>query len=94
MDLGEPPFLALPVFLELAIIWVCFAVAIPFEEGQPALYAGKRMVIKASGNQDNHSAGRGLVALKTSVVDAEFYNLNPKLRTPRSMWPGSHCRCR
>jgi hypothetical protein len=36
MDFGEPPFLVLPVFLELAIIWVCFAVAILFE-GQPAL---------------------------------------------------------
>jgi hypothetical protein len=37
MDIGEPPFLALPVFLEVVIIWICFAVAILFDEGQPAL---------------------------------------------------------
>jgi hypothetical protein len=37
MNIGEPPFLALPVLLGVAIIWICFAVAILFAEGQPAL---------------------------------------------------------
>jgi hypothetical protein len=37
MEIGGPSFLALPVFSEIAIIWVCLAVAILFDKGQPAL---------------------------------------------------------
>ena len=39
---------------------------------------------KASRDSVNHSTGRGLVVLKTSVVDTEFKKLALNLRTQRS----------
>jgi hypothetical protein len=47
-------------------------------------HADKLMAIKASRDQVNHSTGRGLVVLKTSVVDAEFDKLDLKLRAQPS----------
>ena len=55
-----------------------------FTLGMVASIAQKLMAMKASRDQVNHSTGRGLVVLKTSVVDAEFDKLNMKLRTSRS----------
>jgi len=49
-----------------------------------ASIADRLMAIKASRDQVNHSTGRGLVVLKTSVVDAEFDKLDLKLRAQRS----------
>jgi hypothetical protein len=55
-----------------------------FALGMVASIADKLMAMKASRDDVNHSTGRGLVVLKTSVVDAEFDKLNMKLRTLRS----------
>lgn len=55
-----------------------------FALGMVASIADKLTAMKASRDQVNHSTGRGLVVLKTSVVDAEFDKLNMKLRTVRS----------
>jgi hypothetical protein len=55
-----------------------------FALGMVASIAEKLTAMKASRDQVNHSTGRGLVVLKTSVVDAEFDKLDMKLRTVRS----------
>jgi hypothetical protein len=55
-----------------------------FALGMVASIADKLTAMKASRDQVNHSTGRGLVVLKTSVVDAEFDKLDMKLRTVRS----------
>ena len=55
-----------------------------FALGMVASIADKLMAMKASRDDVNHSTGRGLAVLKTSVVDAEFDKLNMKLRTLRS----------
>src|ERR1700712_3778353 len=55
-----------------------------FALGMVASIADKLTAMKASRDDVNHSTGRGLVVLKTSVVDAEFDKLNMKLRTLRS----------
>ncbi len=52
-----------------------------FALGMVASIADKLTAMKASRDQVNHSTGRGLVVLKTSVVDAEFDKLDLKLRT-------------
>ncbi|MCP2210174.1 hypothetical protein AB7M42_004735 [Bradyrhizobium diazoefficiens] len=49
-----------------------------------ASIADRLQAIKAGRDQVNESTGRGLVVLKTSVVDAEFDKLDLKLRTQRS----------
>ena len=55
-----------------------------FALGMVASIADRLTAMKASRDQVNHSTGRGLVVLKTSVVDAEFDKLDMRLRTPRS----------
>ena len=55
-----------------------------FALGMVASIADKLMAIKASRDSVNHGSGRGLVVLKTSVVDAEFDKLDLKLRAQRS----------
>ena len=55
-----------------------------FSLGMVASIADKLTKMKASRDQVNQSTGRGLVVLKTSVVDAEFDKLDLKLRTRRS----------
>lgn len=55
-----------------------------FALGMVASIADKLTAMKASRDQVNHSTGRGLMVLKTSVVDAEFNKLDLKLRTQRS----------
>jgi hypothetical protein len=55
-----------------------------FALGMVSSIAQKLMAMKASRDQVNHSTGRGLVVLKTSVVDAEFDKLDMKLRSARS----------
>jgi len=55
-----------------------------FALGMVASIADKLTKMKASRDQVNQSTGRGLVVLKTSVVDAEFDKLDLKLRTQRS----------
>lgn len=55
-----------------------------FALGMVASIADKLTKMKASRNQVNQSTGRGLVVLKTAVVDAEFDKLDLKLRTRRS----------
>ncbi len=55
-----------------------------FALGMVASIADKLTAMKASRDQVNQSTGRGLVVLKTSVVDAEFDKLDLKLRTRRS----------
>lgn len=54
-----------------------------FALGMVASIADKLTRMKASRDQVNQSTGRGLVVLKTSVVDAEFDRLDLKLRTQR-----------
>jgi hypothetical protein len=49
-----------------------------------ASIADRLVAIKAGRDQVNESTGRGLVVLKTSVVDAEFAKLDLKLRAQRS----------
>jgi hypothetical protein len=55
-----------------------------FSLGMVASIADKLTAMKASRDQVTRSTGRGLVVLKTSVVDAEFDKLDMKLRTLRS----------
>jgi hypothetical protein len=55
-----------------------------FALGMVASIADKLTKMKASRDQVNQSTGRGLVVLKTAVVDAEFDKLDLKLRTRRS----------
>ena len=55
-----------------------------FALGMVSSIAEKLTAMKAGRDQVNHSTGRGLVLLKTSVVDAEFDKLDMKLRTMRS----------
>lgn len=55
-----------------------------FALGMVASIADKLVAIKAGRDQVNESTGRGLVVLKTSVVDAEFDKLDLKMRTQRS----------
>ena len=55
-----------------------------FALGMVASIAQRLVAIKAGRDQVNESTGRGLVVLKTSVVDAEFDRLDLKLRTTRS----------
>ena len=49
-----------------------------------ASIAERLVTMKAGRDQVNERTGRGLVVLKTSVVDAEFDKLNLNLRAPRS----------
>ncbi|GLH76813.1 hypothetical protein SSBR45G_17210 [Bradyrhizobium sp. SSBR45G] len=55
-----------------------------FSLGMVVSIAGRLVAMKASRDQVNASTGRGLVVLKTSVVDTEFDKLDMKLRTARS----------
>ena len=55
-----------------------------FALGMVTSIAEKLTAMKASRDQVNHSTGRGLVVLKTSVVDAEFDKLDLNLRAQRS----------
>jgi len=55
-----------------------------FALGMVASIGDRLVVIKASRDQVNESTGRGLIVIKTSVVDAEFDKLDLKLRTQRS----------
>ncbi len=55
-----------------------------FALGMVVSIANKLTAMKASRDAVNNSSGRGLVVLKTSVVDAEFDKLHMKLRTRRS----------
>ena len=55
-----------------------------FALGMVASIAHRLVAIKASRDQVNETTGRGLVVLKTSVVDAEFDKLDLKMRTQRS----------
>jgi hypothetical protein len=54
-----------------------------FALGMVASIADKLTVMKAARDDANHSTGRDLVVLKTSVVDAEFEKLDINLRTVR-----------
>ncbi|WP_431203296.1 DUF7168 domain-containing protein [Bradyrhizobium betae] len=55
-----------------------------FALGMVASIADRLVAIKAGRDRVNESTGRGLVLLKTSVVDAELDKLDLKLRTVRS----------
>ncbi|MCK1415552.1 DUF2786 domain-containing protein [Bradyrhizobium sp. CW4] len=55
-----------------------------FALGMVGSIADRLVAIKASRDHINESTGRGLVVLKTSVVDAEFDKLDLKMRTQRS----------
>ncbi len=55
-----------------------------FALGMVASIAERLVAMKAGRDQVNQGTGRGLVVLKTSVVDAEFDKLDLKLRTQRS----------
>lgn len=55
-----------------------------FALGMVASIAQRLLAIKAERDQVNESTGRGLVVLKTSVVDAELDKLDLKLRVARS----------
>ena len=55
-----------------------------FALGMVASIAEKLTAMKAGRDQINQSTGRGLVVLKTSVVDAEFDKLDLQLKTQRS----------
>ena len=52
-----------------------------FTLGMVASIADKLMAMKAGRDQVNNSTGRGLVVLKTAVVDTELEKLDLKLRT-------------
>lgn len=54
-----------------------------FTLGMVASIAAKLTAIKAQRDHANHGAGRDLVVLKASVVDAELDRLDLKLRTAR-----------
>jgi hypothetical protein len=55
-----------------------------FTLGMVASIADKLVAMKAGRDSVNHGTGRGLVVLKTSVVDAEFDKLDLNLRAQRS----------
>lgn len=55
-----------------------------FALGMVASIAEKLVAMKAGRDAVNHSTGRGLVVLKTSIVDAEFGKLDLNLRAQRS----------
>ena len=55
-----------------------------FALGMVASIADRLVAIKTSRDQVNRNSGRGLVVLKTTVVDAEFGKLGLDLRTVRS----------
>lgn len=55
-----------------------------FALGMVASIADKLTAMKAGRDEVDHSTGRGLVVLKTSVVDAEFGKLDLNLRAQRS----------
>ena len=55
-----------------------------FALGMVASIADRLLAIKGRRDQVNESTGRGLVVLKTSVVDAEFDKLDLRMRTQRS----------
>ena len=55
-----------------------------FALGMVASIAQRLVAIKAERDQVNESTGRGLVVLKTSVVDAELDKLDLRLRAARS----------
>ncbi|WP_316201931.1 MULTISPECIES: DUF2786 domain-containing protein [unclassified Bradyrhizobium] len=55
-----------------------------FALGMVVSIADRLAAMKAARDQINQSSGRGLVVLKTSVVDAEFDKLDLKLRSARS----------
>jgi hypothetical protein len=55
-----------------------------FALGMVASIAERLVALKAGRDAVNQGTGRGLVVLKTSVVDAEFDKLDLKLRTQRS----------
>ncbi len=55
-----------------------------FALGMVASIADRLVAIKAGRDQVNEGTGRGLVVLKSSVVDAELEKLDLKLRTTRS----------
>ena len=52
-----------------------------FALGMVASIADKLMAMKAARDDVNQSAGRGLVVLKSAVVDTELAKLDLKLRT-------------
>jgi hypothetical protein len=54
-----------------------------FALGMATSIADRLVAIKAGRDAVNESSGRGLVVLKTAVVDAEFDRLDLKLQTPR-----------
>ena len=55
-----------------------------FALGMVTSIADRLVAMKKSRDQVNERTGRGLVILKTSVVDAEFDKLDMKLRTQRA----------
>ena len=55
-----------------------------FALGMVASIANRLVTLKAGRDQVNNGTGRGLVVLKTSVVDAEFDKLDLNLRSVRS----------
>lgn len=55
-----------------------------FALGMVASIADKLVAMKAGRDRVNESTGRGLVVLKTSIVDAEFGKLDLNLRSQRS----------
>ncbi len=55
-----------------------------FALGMVASIAERLVTMKTGRDQVNERTGRGLVVLKTSVVDAEFDKLDLNLRAPRS----------
>jgi hypothetical protein len=55
-----------------------------FALGMVASIADRLLAIKAGRDRVNESSGRGLVVLKTAVVDAEFDRLGLNLRSTRS----------
>ncbi|PDT87743.1 hypothetical protein CO669_22960 [Bradyrhizobium sp. Y36] len=55
-----------------------------FALGMVSSIADRLVALKTSRDQVNESTGRGLVVLKTSVVDVELDKLDLKLRTTRS----------
>ncbi len=55
-----------------------------FALGMVASIADRLVALKAGRDQVNNATGRGLVVLKTAVVDAEFARLDLNLRNQRS----------
>lgn len=54
-----------------------------FALGMVTSVADKLMAMKAARDQVNFGSGRAVVVLKASIVDAEFANLDLKLRVVR-----------